>query len=60
MFEPTILPNNTTKLEKAVHLAIRDQIHEITVPPFWNVEECPKELLPYRASSLGLFFYPSS
>lgn len=51
----SLLPSNTTDLEKAVSQAVGD-IHQLPVPlrELWNPQTCPLELLPHLAWSLSI------
>lgn len=58
----SILPPNSTVLEKAVELLTAARLGDISVPlkQLWSPQDCPEELLPWLAWALSIDSWSSS
>ncbi len=45
----TLLPKNTTPLERALEKVLTSYENEKQIPNLWNAQTCPKNLLPWLA-----------
>lgn len=50
----SLLPPNTTKLERALESALLKFDHPKIVPTLWNADDCPAETLPWLAWALSV------
>lgn len=50
----TVLPSGSTKLERAMVYAFDQPPHARVIPTVWDVDNCPKNLLPWLAWALNI------
>lgn len=50
----TLLPPNTTRLERAIEQAQAGFNPETIIPGLWNADSCPVDLLPYLAWAMSV------